>query len=194
VAIGLLVASTSVRAQPPFDALTQFGPPGPQNSQASLVQATDGDFYGTSSSGGDANAGTVFQLTPGGAVAWLYSFTGGTDGGYPYGGLVQGADGNLYGTTSSGGAAGVGTIFQMTSSGALTTIYSFTGGADGAYPYAGLIQAGDGTFFGTSPSGGAFGAGTVFQVSSAGTLNVIYTFTGGGDGGYPYSGVTLGAD
>jgi uncharacterized repeat protein (TIGR03803 family) len=192
--VGLLVVSSTVRAQSPFDVLAPFGPPGPQNPQAALIQATDGNFYGTSSSGGDANAGTVFQLTPAGALTRLYSFTGGADGGYPFAGLVQGADGNFYGTSSSGGAAGAGTIFQITSSGSFTVLYSFTGGADGANPYAGLIPGADGNFYGTSSSGGSSYAGTVFQLTPAGTFAVLYSFTGGADGGYPIGGVIQATD
>ena len=186
VTLGVLALSSAAHAQAPFEALAQFGPPGPQNPQASLVQATDGHFYGTSSAGGDANAGTVFQMTSAGAVTQVYSFTGGADGGYPTASLAQGADSNFYGTTSSGGAAGVGTIFQITSSGVLTVLYSFTGGADGAAPYAGLVQAADGTFYGTTSQGGAFGAGTVFQVTTSGAFTLLYSFTGGLDGGSPY--------
>jgi uncharacterized repeat protein (TIGR03803 family) len=186
---GLLPVSSTVRAQSPFDVLAAFGSPGPQGAQASLIQATDGNFYGTSSSGGEANAGTVFQLTPAGTLTQLYAFTGGPDGGYPTASLVQGADGNFYGTASQGGAAGAGTIFQITSSGTFTVLYSFTGGPDGANPFSNLIQGADDNFYGTTSQGGAFGAGTVFQWTSAGALTVLYTFTGAADGGNPYAGL-----
>jgi uncharacterized repeat protein (TIGR03803 family) len=192
--LGLLAVSSAVHAQAPFSVLGAFGLPGPQSPQAPMIQAADGNFYGTTSQGGGANAGTVFQLTPAGVLSQVYAFTGGADGGYPYAGLVQGTDGNLYGTTSQGGAGGVGTIFQVTSSGALTVLYSFTGGTDGASPYAGLVQGTDGNFYGTSSSGGATGVGTVFQITAGGAFAVVYTFTGAADGASPYAGLVQGTD
>ena len=136
----------------------------------------------------------MFQLTPAGALTQLYAFTGGTDGGYPTASLVQGADGNFYGTTSQGGAAGAGTVFQLTSGGGLTVLYTFTGGADGGYPSAGLIRGADGNLYGTASSGGASSAGTVFQLTPAGNITVLYSFTGGTDGGYPIGGVIQATD
>src|SRR3979490_2519903 len=192
--LAAVTISSTVHAQSPFDVLTAFGRSGPQNPQAALLRATDGNYYGTSSSGGEANAGTVFRLTPAGSLTQLSSFSGGADGGYPTAGLVQGGDGSFYGTASSGGASSAGTIFQITASGALTVLHSFTGGADGAYPYAGLVQAADGNMYGTTSQGGAFGAGTIFQITSGGTFIVLYTFTGGADGGFPYAGLIQGAD
>jgi len=191
---GLLTVSSAVRAQPPFDVLAAFGSPGPQNPQASLVQGADGNFFGTTSSGGDANAGTVFQLTTAGVLTQIYAFTGGADGGNPTANLVQGADHNFYGMTTSGGAGGVGTIFHVTSSGSLTVLYSFTGGTDGANPNGGLMRGADGSFYGTTSSGGGFGAGTVFHISSSGVFSLLYTFTGGADGGSPFAGLIQGAD
>jgi len=144
---------------------------------AGLVQATNGDFYGTTGGGGVNGAGTVFKITPSGSLTTLYSFCC-ADGSRPYAGLVQGTDGNLYGTTLFGGAttvssgcsspSGCGTVFKITPSGSLTTLYNFcseTGCADGWYPYAGLIQDTNGTFYGTTEGGGAANAGTVFSLS-----------------------------
>ena len=108
----------------------------------------------------------------------LHTFTGGADGGYPYGALIQGANGNFYGTASQGGAAGGGIIFQVTPADVLTVLYAFTGADDGAYPYAGLIQAADGNFYGTTVQGGSAGAGTIFQMTAAGILTVLHGFTG----------------
>src|ERR1019366_5014744 len=121
---------------------------------AGLVQATDGNFYATTLEGGSNNGcslgsgscGTVFKITPGGTLTTLYSFCaqpGCADGGNPYAGLVQGSDGNFYGTTFGRGANGYGTVFKITPAGALTSLHSFTG-ADGQYPFAGLVQATDG--------------------------------------------------
>jgi uncharacterized repeat protein (TIGR03803 family) len=139
---------------------------------AGLVQASDGNFYGTTSAGGAGNLGAIFKLTPGSGMTTLYSFcsrTNCTDGSVPTGGLVQATDGNLYGTTwDSVGGTNFGTIFKITPGGALTTLYSFcphTPCIDGAMPYAGLVQATNGSFYGTTSSGGTVGAGTVFKLS-----------------------------
>src|SRR5208282_1174964 len=137
---------------------------------AGLIQGTDGNFYGTTQFGGTIGAGTVFKVTPGGTLTTLYNFcsqSGSTDGDEPFAGLVQGTDGNFYGTTVSGGANGLGTIFKLTPSGALTTLYSFcsqSGCSDGENPYAGLVQASDGNFYGTTQNAGAIGYGTVFSL------------------------------
>jgi uncharacterized repeat protein (TIGR03803 family) len=153
---------------------------------AALIQATDGNFYGTTSDGGASNTGTVFKITPSDTVTVLYSFTAGNDGAGPAARLLQATDGNFYGTTSSGGAFGVGTIFKMTSSGAITVLYTFTGGTDGAAPFAALIQSADGNFYGTTSLGGASGFGTAFKMTPSGTLTVIHGFTGGAtDGANP---------
>ncbi len=140
---------------------------------AGLVQASDGNFYGTTGSGGAfGHYGTVFKITPSGAMTTLYSFCaqiGCPDGEYPGAELVQAADGNLYGTTQSGGTNqncdpyGCGTVFKISPSGTLTTLHSFNN-ADGSYPYAGLVQARDGNFYGTTLTGGADGDGTVFRL------------------------------
>lgn len=109
----------------------------------------------------------------------LFNFGGGADGGTPAAGLIQASDGNFYGTTSRGGGNDTGTVFQITSAGTLTTLYSFTGGADGGDPEAGLVQGTDSSFYGTTLHGGVSGTGTVFQVTSAGTFTSLYSFTGG---------------
>ena len=102
--------------------------------------------------GGTNGAGTVFKISTNGALTSLYSFTGGNDGGYPDAGLVQGSDGNFYGTTYYGGGRTTlrGTVFKISTNGALTSLYSFTGGNDGGYPDAGLVQGSDGNFYGTT--------------------------------------------
>ena len=109
------------------------------------MQATNGDFYGTTYDGGTYGDGTVFRITPSGALTTLYSFcaqTNCTDGVNPVAGLVQTANGDFYGTTEHGGAHNAGTVFQITPSGTLTTLYSFcsqTKCTDGQYPTAGLV-------------------------------------------------------
>lgn len=185
---GLLLVSGVVHADTHFDVLKAFDATA-QNPVAPLLQGSDGAFYGTTSQGGAANAGTVFQVTPAGTFTVLYTFTGGADGAYPYGGLIQGADGSVYGTTSQGGAANAGTVFQLTQVGTFNVLYSFAGTADGAYPYAGVIEGADGNFYGTTSQGGSAGAGTAYQLTRDGTLTVLYVFSGAEDGGYPYAGV-----
>jgi YVTN family beta-propeller protein/uncharacterized repeat protein (TIGR03803 family) len=161
---------------------------------AGLIQGTDGNFYGTTLLGGANLYGTVFKITPGGTLTTLYSFcsqSGCTDGFEPQAGLVQGTDGNFYGTTSFGGANGEGTVFRITPSGALTTLYSFCsqpGCADGEAPYAGLIQASDGNFYGTTLSGGANGHGTVFGITPGGQLSTLHSFAVT-DGASPFGGL-----
>ena len=173
---------------------------------AGLVQGTDGNFYGTTTNGGsgysslcDGGCGTVFRITPAGVLTTLYTFTGGTDGANPEAGLVQGSDGNFYGTTKGGGAhLDDGTVFKITSAGAFATLYSFcaqSGCSDGTEPKAGLVQGADGNFYGTTSNGGAANAiGTVFKITPAGTLTTLYSFTGGADGGAPKAGLVQGKD
>ncbi len=103
---------------------------------------------------------------------------------------MQGSDGNFYGTTEDGGANYVGTVFKITPSGTLTTLYSFAG-SDGANPQAGLVQGSDDNFYGTAISGGANNEGTVFKVTPSGTLTTLYSFAGS-DGAYPFAGVSAG--
>jgi uncharacterized repeat protein (TIGR03803 family) len=143
--------------------------------RAGLIQATDGNFYGTTAGGGTSESGTVFKMTPTGVLTPLISFNN-TNGADPYSGLVQATDGNFYGTTVAGGNTslnggyGYGTVFKMTPSGVLTSLISFDG-TNGAYPYGGLVQAGDGNLYGTTFSGGISNAGTVFRLSLVETTN-----------------------
>jgi uncharacterized repeat protein (TIGR03803 family) len=150
---------------------------------ARLVQATNGDLYGTTEAGGADGGGTVFKITPSGALTPLYSFLsqGSTDGYSPYAGLVQATNGDLYGTTVHGGANGdYGTVFKITPNGTLTTLYSFCAQpncVDGSQPFAALVQATNGDFYGTTPAGGANGDyGTIFKITPSGTLTTLYSF------------------
>jgi len=163
---------------------------------AGLVQATNGDFYGTTFGGGAGpydGMGTVFQITPSGTLTTLYSFctqSGCTDGASPNGTLTQATNGDLYGVTGSGGAGNYGTIFKITPSGTLTTLHRFCAqsGAclEGKYPRAGLVQAINGDFYGTTYEGGAYSYGTVFQITPGGTLTTLYSFgSQSGDGSNP---------
>jgi uncharacterized repeat protein (TIGR03803 family) len=175
------------------------------NPQPRLVQATDGNLYGTTSSGGANNSGTVFKMTPSGALTTLYSFcsqSGCADGEQPIAGLVQGTDGNFYGTTYGGGASSSsGTVFEITPSGTLTTLHSFDG-ADGANPSAGLAQATNGDLYGTARYGGDYsylycpngtGCGTVFKITPRGTFTTLHSFEGT-DGSEPWAGLVQATD
>lgn len=140
------------------------------NPYGGLVQGSNGAFYGTASGFGANNAGTVFKITGGGTLTLLYTFcsqAGCTDGDLPYVGLIQGSDGNLYGSTEFGGnAGGFGTIFEITASGTLTTLHSFNGSTDGSYPEGALAQDTNGIFYGNTVGGGSGRTGTVFSLST----------------------------
>jgi uncharacterized repeat protein (TIGR03803 family) len=131
------------------------------------VQGSDGNFYGTTSASGfgPSSKGTVFRISPSGSFTNLWEFNGCSDGAGPYAGLVQGSDGNFYGTTSGNGSSGNGTVFRISPSGSLTALWVFTNGLDGAKSYASLVQGIDGSFYGTTSVGGASGNGTVFRIS-----------------------------
>jgi uncharacterized repeat protein (TIGR03803 family) len=150
-----------------------------------LVRTEKGDFYGTTVFGGAFNEGTVFKLDSSGVETVLYSFSGGTDGGLPVAGLVLDQAGNLYGTSSKGGASGNGTVFRIRPSGEEKILYSFQGGTDGSLPSAALILDPKGNLFGTTDLGGASGYGTVFKISSSGEERILYSFKGGADGASP---------
>jgi len=143
---------------------------------AALVQATNGNLYGTTVVGGASGDGTVFRITPSGAPRKVLSFDK-TDGQYIFVGVVQGTNGDFYGTTYLGGASSDGTVYKMTPSGELTTLHSF-GGTDGDGPYAPLVQATNGNFYGTTDDGGANGSGTVFEITPGGTLTTLHSFDG----------------
>jgi uncharacterized repeat protein (TIGR03803 family) len=116
----------------------------------------------------------------------LYTFQGGDDGARPYGALVRDKAGNLYGTTNEGGGAcNSGTVFKLAPTGQETILHRFRGGADGAHPFAGLVRASNGTFYGTTPEGGASNSGTVFKVTAKGKESIVYSFSGGADGAQP---------
>ena len=147
------------------------------------MQGSDGNFYGVTQYGGTHNSGVVYRLSASGVYTVLYNFTGGSDGANPMAGLVEGDDGNFYGTTYAGGINSQGTIFQVTSSGVLTTLYVFTGGAtDGANPQAPLMQAtaaggvADGYFYGGTTQGGANGTGMTFRINEVGEYVAGYSF------------------
>jgi uncharacterized repeat protein (TIGR03803 family) len=177
------------------------------NPLASLITDNSGALYSTTFNNGSGNKGTVFKLTPPakGQTAWietvLHSFTGGSDGGLPYAGLIADKEGALYGTTSGGGIAGNGTVFKLTppakgqTAWIETVLHSFTGGSDGASPVAGLIADKEGTLYGTTGIGGSGSHGTAFKLTppakgqTTWIETVLYSFTGGSDGGFPPAGL-----
>ncbi|HEV3278509.1 MAG TPA: choice-of-anchor tandem repeat GloVer-containing protein [Terriglobia bacterium] len=173
------------------------------NPNVALIQATDGNLYGTTSDGGEGNGdGTVFRISPSGTLTTLYSFQG-NDGAVPEAALVQGTDGNLYGTTNGGGTStncfggGCGTVFKITLSGTLTTLHSFdkTDGED----VNTMIQGIDGNLYGTTYFGGAtdacstLGCGTIFKITPSGTLTTLHNFDNT-DGAYPPGGLVEARD
>jgi uncharacterized repeat protein (TIGR03803 family) len=171
-------------------------PAGSSDPYCGLIQGSDGNFYGTTGAGGANDDGTVFEITPGGTKTVLHTFAKtGSDGQTPYAGLIQGSDGDFYGTTYTGGSAGFGTVFKVAPDGTETVLYSFAGGSDGANPYAGVVQGSDGNFYGTTYAGGSNGLGTVFKLTPSGTETVLYSFAGGSsDGANPEAGLIQASD
>src|SRR6266540_2782800 len=169
-----------------FEVVTSFAQaPNGLSPSAGLIQASDGSFYGTTTDGGTRSCcGTVFRVNAAGTLTTFQSFTGRVGAGPN--GLIQASDRRFFGTARHGGAIGYGTVFKMDAAGTLTTLHSFTG-SDGAFPSAGLIQASDGSFYGTtSAERGASNEGTVFKIDAAGTLRTVHSFTGS-DGSIPNS-------
>ena len=168
-----------------------------------VIFDSSGNLYGANNLGGQYDDGAVYQLSPSGS-GWteqnLYSFTGGTDGWFLWGGLMIDSSGNLYGTTSAGGSGGGGTVFELTpSSGGwnFTTLYGLPGTGLGGGPFEKLVMDAAGNLYGTSTGGGKYGYGTVFKLtpSSGGwTYTSLYDFACGPDGGYPISNLVFDAN
>jgi uncharacterized repeat protein (TIGR03803 family) len=165
--------------------------------QGALIKDKAGNFYGTTLGGGSAGTGTVFGITPKGAERVLYSFAGGTDGAAPQAGLAFDAAGNLYGTTTTGGANGTGTVFKLTvplkgGKWTETVLYSFGAAPDGTTPVAGVTFDKAGNLYGTASAGGAYGYGAVFELKPTGanwTETIIHEFQDGDDGAVPFAGL-----
>ncbi len=156
-----------------------------------LIQGTDGNIYGTTHAGGNTlcqnGCGTIFRITPGGSYTTLHRFNK-SDGDYPYGGVVEGLNGELYGTTGSGGANQAGSVFTLSPNGTLTTIHSFDGAGGGASPYA-MSLGSDSNFYGTTSAGGIYGVyGTIFEITPDGTFTTLHSFDIK-DGAVPYTGL-----
>jgi uncharacterized repeat protein (TIGR03803 family) len=160
-----------------------------------LLQASDGNLYGTTYAGGASGVGTVFKLTTGGGFSVVHTFKGpvAQDGSNPVGGLIQASDGNLYGTTATGGQYNLGTIYKIDRAGTYSVFHSFTV-TEGARPFGNLLQANDGNLYGTTYAGGR-NYGTVFKITLTGELTVLHTFAEfRGDGGAAAAGLVQGTD
>jgi uncharacterized repeat protein (TIGR03803 family) len=189
LALGLF-SSQAAYAQT-FNVIHNFAGSDGQGPLAGLVMDSKENLYGTTSEGGLYGAGVVFKSSRTGTETVLHSFGSGTDGATPEGSLILGSTGNLYGTTFAGGTTNAGTVFKVSPKGTETVLYSFTGGADGANPIAGLAMDKSGNLYGTTSAGGAYNSGTVFEVSSSGHYTVLYSFGATNDGTVPVAGVTL---
>ena len=201
VTLVLIIAAGVVQAQT-FSVLYNFGSNSDDPSSPSysgiVAQGRDGNLYSTAPKGGTC-CGALFQITPAGKLKNIHNFTGNNnDGAFPQGGVTLGSDGNFYGTTYEGGSVTAGAVFKVTPGGTTTTIYSFTGGSDGAYPYAPPVEGNDGNFYGTTTAGGnttvcGSGCGTIYKITPAGTLTTLYQFDI--THGYaPYGPLVLGTD
>jgi uncharacterized protein (TIGR03437 family) len=187
-----------------FTLLYTQGTGGPHLLNA-MIQASDGNFYGTSSQGGTNQQGTIFKMTPSGALTVLLNFPNTQLGTAPKAPLIQASDGNLYGTTSAGGAGSAGTVFKFTLGGAVSVLYTFcnmknTACPDGNFPWTALLQARDGNLYGTTQSGGTGGTGghgTIFKLTFGGALTTLYSFcqaTACPDGNTPEGALIQGKD
>ena len=155
----------------------------------SLVQATDGNFYGMTSAGGTGGAGTIFKLTTAGVYSVLRNLVSATDGANPQGSLVQGTDGNFYGMTYSNGR-----IFNITTAGVFTALHTLVSATEGSYPSGSLVLGTDGKFYGTTSGGGTNNAGTIFKVTTTGTVSVMRQLTAATDGSVPKGNLLIGND
>ena len=205
LALAVITLGPAVCAQAQtFTTLASFdGDNGSAPQYGSLVQGTDGNYYGTTQYGGPKDTGVLFQVTPSGELTVIYKFCSRakcTDGKAPWSGPVLGSDGNFYGTTNAGGSGkqNAGTIYKMTPGGALTTLYTFCPTApspcdDGTNPIA-LMQASNGNFYGVAANYGANNNGTIFELSKSGVFKVLYSFcalANCADGEEPYAGLML---
>jgi uncharacterized repeat protein (TIGR03803 family) len=156
---------------------------------AAVIRDAAGNLYGTVDFGGTGESGAVFMLNAAGKEIVLYSFPGGVDGGYASG-VIRDSAGNIYGATA-GGTWGAGVVYKLDRTGHETVLYTFTGGADGGSPSGSVTRDSAGDLYGTASIGGIANQGVVYKLDPAGHETVLYSFTGGTDGGYPTEGVVL---
>ncbi|HWA02233.1 MAG TPA: choice-of-anchor tandem repeat GloVer-containing protein [Rhizomicrobium sp.] len=168
-----------------FTVLHDFAGTDGQYPEHGVVRDKAGNLYGVTAFGGASDNGAVYRIAPDGTFTTLYSFTGGADGGFLYGGLDIDKDGNLYGSTGNGGANGEGTVFKLAGDGTLTTLYSFTGGADGASPEGDMLRIGK-NLYSTANAGGDPNCrcGVIYEITSKGKAKVLHAFTGADGSSY----------
>jgi uncharacterized repeat protein (TIGR03803 family) len=168
-----------------FSVLHAFNATDGEFPEHGVVRDQEGNLYGVTAFGGTSDNGTVFKLAPNGTLTTLHNFTGGADGGFLYGGLDIDKDGNLYGSTVDGGANSAGTVFKLAQDGTLTTLYNFTGGADGGSPEGDMLLVGK-NLYSTNTEGGdpTCQCGVVYEVTAKGKAKVLHAFTGNDGGGY----------
>ena len=168
-----------------FSVLHAFNGTDGEFAEHGVVSDKQGNLYGGTAFGGASDNGTVYKLAPDGTLTTLHSFSGGADGGFLYGGLDIDKDGNLYGSTVEGGAHDSGTVFKLTPGGTLTTLYDFTGGADGSSPQSDMLLVGN-NLYGANDDGGdpSCLCGVVYEVTKKGQAKVLHTFTSATGGGY----------
>ena len=207
-----LLGAAHVQAAPPTKISTIYSfTAGADGSfpRGGVITDDRGNFYGTTSNGGDGHAGVVYKLSKAKGVwtqSTLYAFTGADDGGGSQAGLLMDGKGNLYGTTYSGGATGNGVVFKLTrpkkgqTAWKQQVLWSFTGDADGSQPTCALVMDAAGNLYGTTNWGGTGVVGTVFKLSPPAdggqnwTKTVLYNFTGNSDGGQPSGRMLIGSD
>jgi len=197
LALALAGQAFHANAQTETNLYSFGGQPDGDQPRAGVIQGTNGNFYGTTYDGGTSNLGAVFRLTPGGSYTNIYSFGSQPfDGTHPSSGLIQGSDGNFYGTATEGGTNLCGTVFRISLSGSYSNLYSFQGPTnDGQSPAVGLTRGNDGNFYGVTQGGGATGSGTVFRFTTNGTETMLYSFAGAtNDGWQPLAPLVLGSD
>jgi uncharacterized repeat protein (TIGR03803 family) len=154
-----------------------------------------GDLYGTTASGGILNTGTIFKFFKNGTLTTIYKFMGSPDGVGPSGMLLRDSSGDVYGTTTYGGAVSyAGTVYRLDRGGNESVLYSFAGTPDAGNPYYGVVRDANGVLYGTTTFGGAIDAGTVFKVDSEGNETVLHSFGIGTEGQFPQGPVTLDSD
>lgn len=187
----LLVTTAAALSAQGFKMVASFNGADGSQSWGQMIQGVDGNFYGTTQSGGnnncDTGCGTIFKVTPSGVLTTLHSFTDTPDGSLPFGGLVQAPNGDLYGVTLGGGAlsancapfraTGCGTVFKITPGGTLTILHKFNAN-DGQGPAGQLLIASDGNYYGTTGGGGRYGGGTAFKMTPSGALITLHAFAG----------------